>query len=74
MEGFAWTQVEGVEAPGGHKAAVDLSDREDLSASQLRERLGDGSFGGYYTRPEEDLQRVWSVAVAETRRVIEGDW
>ncbi|MGY8799105.1 MAG: creatininase family protein [Longimicrobiales bacterium] len=74
MEGFAWTQVEGVEPPTGHKAAVDLSDREDLSASQLRERLGDGSFGGYYTRPEEDLQRVWSVAVAETRQVIEGNW
>jgi creatinine amidohydrolase len=74
MEGFAWTQVDGVTPPTGHKASVDLSDREDLTAAQLRERLGDGSFGGYYTQPEDVLQRVWSVAISETRRVMEEGW
>ena len=66
MEGFAWTRVDAAEPPDGHKAAVDLSDRDDLSS--------DGSFGGYYTRPEEDLDRVWAVAVDETRALIGGGW
>lgn len=74
MEGFAWTRVEGVEAPTGHKDPVDLSGRDDMSAGELRAHLGDGSFGGYYTRPEKDLARVWAVAVEETRALLEGGW
>ncbi len=74
MEGFAWTRVEGVETPAGHKAPVDLSDRERLTPREMRARLGDGVFGGDYTRPEEDLERVWRTAVSETRRVIAEGW
>jgi len=74
MEGFPWTRVAGVEAPAGHKASVDLTGREGLSAEAFRERLGDGSFGGYYTRPTEELLAVWTVAVEETREAMEGGW
>jgi creatinine amidohydrolase len=74
MEGFPWTQVGGVDVPEGHKPAVDLSDREDMSPAALRERLGDGSFGGYYTRPDADYEHVWSVAVRETRCVLQEGW
>ena len=74
MEGFPWTRVEGVESPGGHKATVDLADRADLSPSDLRARLGDGCFGGFYQRPDDDLTKMWSVAVEETRRQIEEGW
>lgn len=74
MEGFRWTRVPGVELPDGRKDAVDLSGRDDMTAAEFREHLGDGSFGGYYARPEEDLDRVWSVAVAETRALLEGGW
>ncbi len=74
MEGFRWTQVAGVEAPDGHKASVDLSGRDDMTAQEFRDVLGDGSFGGYYTRPDEDLDRVWQVAVDETRALLEGGW
>lgn len=74
MEGFAWTRVPGVESPEGHKPAVDLSDRAALDPVGLRQRLGDGSFGGYYDRPAEDYERVWSVAVAEVRRFLQEGW
>ncbi len=74
MEGFPWTQVAGVDVPDAQKPAVDLADRAGLTPEQLRERLGDGSFGGFYTRPQEDYDRVWAVAVEETRRVIEAGW
>ncbi|MEQ9398719.1 MAG: creatininase family protein [Longimicrobiales bacterium] len=74
MEGFAWTQVDGVQPPVGHKASVDLSGRDEMSAEEFREVLGDGSFGGYYTRPDGDLRRVWSVAVEETRALLVEGW
>ena len=41
---------------------------------RIEEVLGDGSFGGYYTRPEDDLRRVWSVAVEETRALLVEGW
>ena len=74
MEGFPWTRLAGVEAPEGHKAAVDLSGRETLTADDFRARLGDGSFGGYYTRPDEELLAVWGIAVEETRALMEEGW
>lgn len=74
MEGFPWTRVAGVEPPAGHKAPVDLSDRHQLDPGAFRKRIGDGSFGGDYTRPEAELLAVWAVAVAETRALLEGGW
>lgn len=74
MEGFPWTRVAGATAPGGHKAPVDLSGREGLSPEAFRERIGDGSFGGWYERPDEDLLAVWALGVEETRVLLEGGW
>lgn len=74
MEGFPWTRVEGARPPEGRKPAVDLSDRARLTPAQLRERLGDGSFGGYWERPDEELLAVWEVAVEETREKLEEGW
>jgi creatinine amidohydrolase len=74
MEGFPWTRVASVTAPGEHKASVDLSGREELTPRQFRERLGDGSFGGYYERPDAELLAIWEIAVEETRELLEGGW
>ena len=71
MEGFPWTRVGTATPPEGHKAAVDLSDRATLSPAEFRRRLGDGSFGGWYERPDEDLLAIWEVAVKETRKLME---
>lgn len=73
METFPWTRV-GVEVPTGHKPAVDLSDKKELSLGRLRELVGDGSFGGYYERPESDMVRLWETAVVETRTKITDGW
>ncbi len=67
MEGFPWTRVANVRAPGGHKEPAELTGREQLTPEEFRERLGDGSFGGYYERPDEELYSIWKVAVEETR-------
>jgi creatinine amidohydrolase len=74
METFPWTRVDGVSVPDGHKAPVDLADRDELSPARLREVLGDGSFGGYYERPAEVMERIWSVAVDETRTRLTEGW
>jgi creatinine amidohydrolase len=71
MEGFPWTRVRGVVPPDMHKSPVDLTGRENLTARQFRERLGDGSFGGWYERPEDELLSIWRIAVEETRELIE---
>jgi creatinine amidohydrolase len=74
MEGFPWTRVSTVTAPKGHKASVDLTGREKLSAEAFRERLGDGSFGGYYERDDAELLAVWELGVRETRELLQGGW
>jgi creatinine amidohydrolase len=74
MEGYPWTRVEGVGAPVGSKPPVDLSGRDRLSPEELRLRIGDGSFGGYYERPDEELVKVWSVAVEETAALLAEGW
>ncbi|MDP2956382.1 MAG: creatininase family protein [Longimicrobiales bacterium] len=74
MEGFPWTRGPTVVAPARHKAPVDLTGRESMSPQAFRERLGDGSFGGYYERPDEELLAIWEIAVAETRQLLEGGW
>lgn len=74
METFPWTRVAGVELPSAHKPPVDLSNREEVSLARLREMLGDGSFGGYYERPEQEMARIWETAVLETRARLTEDW
>lgn len=74
MEGYRWTRVAAVQPPAGRKPAVDLTGREDLTPDEFRERIGNGSFGGFYERPDPELDAVWAVAVEETRERIREGW
>ncbi|MBM4183342.1 MAG: creatininase family protein [Gemmatimonadetes bacterium] len=74
MESFPWTRVRGVRAPEGHKPMVDLSKSDDVSPAKYRELIGDGSFGGYYERPDEEMSAIWAIAVEETREVLTKGW
>lgn len=71
MENFPWTRLAGVVQPDRQKAMVDLARLRQLGAPQLREYLGDGNYGGYYQRPDEEMLAIWAVAVAETRALLE---
>ena len=37
----------------------------------VRSVLGDGSYGGWYEQPDEEMLRLWQVGIEETRRAIE---
>jgi creatinine amidohydrolase len=67
MENFPWTRLPGVELPAGHK---DPAPREADDPAEVRRQLGDGSYGGDYVRPDEDVLRVWATGVEETREVL----
>lgn len=74
MENFAWTRLPGVTQPTQQKPMVDLAYMRVLDPAGVRKLLGDGNFGGYYERPDEEMQAIWDIAVAETRALLEEGW
>lgn len=74
MENFPWTRVAGVQYPQVQKARVDYKLVHSVPPARAREVLGDGNFGGYYQRPDEDMQELWRIGVEETREVIANNW
>lgn len=67
MENFPWTRVAGVALPQDKKPATP---RLSEDPREVRERAGDGSFGGWYERPDKDVMRLWRAGVEETREVL----
>lgn len=74
MENFPWTRLKGEVLPDQRKPMVDLEKMRTMDPKGVRALLGDGNFGGYYQRPDEEMQAIWDVAVAETRRLMEEPW
>jgi creatinine amidohydrolase len=70
MENFPWTRLAGVTPPAGAKPAVDRSRFAGRGPAEMRELLGDGSFGGFYQRDDREVLALWAVAVEETRARI----
>lgn len=71
MENFAWTRLAHAAAPDGAKPPVDLAPFRSAGPARVRAALGDGNFGGRWQRDDADMERIWAVAVAETRALIE---
>ena len=42
--------------------------------ADVRRALGDGTFGGSYERPDDEMLRLWGVGVAEVRDVLDTGW
>jgi creatinine amidohydrolase len=74
LENFPWTRLEGVEVPRERKAVLDSRAYRVAEPKSVRTLLGDGSFGGPYQRPDEEMLRVWEVVVAGVRELLESAW
>ncbi|WP_460450225.1 creatininase family protein [Alsobacter sp. SYSU BS001988] len=74
MENFPWTRLPNIRGPEVQKPMADLDLMRLHDPAGVRQVLGDGNFGGLYQRPDEDMLAIWSVAVEETRALIEGPW
>jgi creatinine amidohydrolase len=72
METFPWTRLAGVELPRGHKGALVLQNVTD--PREFRRLAEDGSFGGFYERPDEEMLQIWEAAVDEVRELLESGW
>ncbi len=75
MENFPWTRLPNAPPPPPDaKPMTDLDRLRTLSPAAARAQLGDGNFGGLYQRPDDDMHRIWAVAVSETRALLEHGW
>ncbi|MDL2401773.1 creatininase family protein [Rhizobium mayense] len=74
MENFPWTRLPGTVFPTQQKPMVDLARMRAMSPAGVKTLLGDGNFGGYYERSDEEMQAIWDIAVKETRALLEGAW
>jgi creatinine amidohydrolase len=74
FENFPWTRLPGIEQPQEKKPMADVSRMRELDPRDVRELLGDGSLGGLYERPDEDVLRVWEAGVDEVRGLIADGW
>lgn len=74
MENFPWTRLPNIGMPDVQKPMVDLDKLKTMGAAAVKDYLGDGNFGGRYQRPDDEMQAIWDVGVAETRSLIEDGW
>ncbi len=74
MENFPWTRLPDVELPKEQKPLVDFARMRLMAPDALRAFVGDGNYGGYAQRSDDEMQAIWDVAVDETRALLEGPW
>ena len=74
MENFPWTRLAGVALPPEQKIPPERAGKARLVGQEMRAAFGDGNYGGYYQRPDDEMLAIWQVAVAETRALIAEGW
>ena len=74
MENFPWTRLPNIGMPDIQKPMADLDKLKTIAAPLVKDYLGDGNFGGYYQRPDDEMQAIWDVAIAETQTLITDGW
>lgn len=71
MENFPWTRIANVVQPREQKKMVSTEELRKLTPEEVREKIAEGNYGGYFERPDEEMMALWKVAVEEIREMIE---
>jgi creatinine amidohydrolase len=74
MENFPWTRLEGIAMPKVRKPMLELQRFQQLDPGAKKALLGDGNYGGFYERGDDEMLAIWETAVGETRDVICNGW
>ena len=74
MENFPWTRLANARMPTEQKPMSDLEHLCQLDPRSLRAYLGDGNYGGRYQRDDQEMLKIWQVAVVETRGLLAEPW
>ena len=70
MENFPWTRLATTVADED-KPLVDTDRLKTLPPFEARNLLEDGSYGGRSQRSDNEMLAIWSVAIEETRAMLE---
>jgi creatinine amidohydrolase len=70
QENFPWTRLPTTPADEV-KEMVDTDRLRTLAPFEARTLLEDGNFGGRSQRSDNEMLSIWSIAVAETRELLE---
>ena len=70
MENFPWTRLPTTPA-NESKPMVDTDRLKTLPPFEERNLLDDGNFGGRSQRSDNEMLAIWSIAVEETRHLME---
>jgi creatinine amidohydrolase len=71
MENLPWTRLPGSEPNDAKKPMVDTDRMRTMAPFEVRILLEDGNFGGRYQRDDAEMLKIWDIAVAETRALLE---
>ena len=74
MENFPWTRLPNIAMPATQKPMMDIPRFQQVDTKVKKEILGDGNFGGFYQRSDEDMNAIWRIAIDETRALITDGW
>ena len=74
MENFPWTRLTGVVMPEVQKVVPDRPGKARLVGDEMRAFYGDGNYGGYYQRADDEMLALWAVAIAETQALLTEGW
>jgi creatinine amidohydrolase len=70
MENFPWTRLPTTPTEGD-KDMIAIEMVRALPPFEARNLLEDGSFGGRLARDDAEMRAIWSVAVEETRALLD---
>ena len=74
MENFPWTRLEKVKMPAEQKPEVDMNRLRQLDPKALRAYVKEGNWGGVYQRSDEEMMKIWGVAIEETLELLNNNW
>ena len=60
--------------PDQQKPMSDFDYLRQLDPRSVRDYLKDGNYGGRYQRDDEEIMKIWRVAVEETRQWLTEAW
>jgi creatinine amidohydrolase len=63
-----------IDVPREQKAMSDSEKLRRLDPKSVREYLKDGNFGGRYQRGDDEMMKIWSTGVEETRALLTEGW
>ncbi len=70
LENFPWTRLPSTPADEV-KEMVDTDRLKMMPPFESRNMLDDGNFGGRSQRPDQEMLSIWSIAIKETRDLLE---